>query len=128
MEPFRIPGFPRFWTADAILGVGGLLGALLAARAGALLGQGRTVLVARVLMAVAWLVVAVAPELAGWSIVVVSAGQFLYGYSIGVEDPNEMAYRQAVTPGALLGRARQIIRRMYARSGPRAMTRAVPDP
>lgn len=144
MEPFRIPGFPRFWTADAILGVGatvtvvaidvlvvdvlaatpleagtiravqflpyllvgllagalvdrwrkrsvivwtsagralvlaaipalrelgftgleygivlaiggvgGLLGALLAARAGALLGQGRTVLVARVLMAVA---------------------------------------------------------------------------
>ncbi len=43
-------------------------------------------------------------------VVVVAGGQFLYGQAIGVENANEMGYRQPVTPDALQGRMNTTMR------------------
>ena len=43
-------------------------------------------------------------------ILLVGAGQLLYGLAMGIEGPLEMAYRQGVTPGAMLGRTNATMR------------------
>lgn len=43
-------------------------------------------------------------------VALVAAGQFLYGLGMGIENANEMGYRQAVTPDELQGRMNTTIR------------------
>lgn len=84
-------------------GVGGLLGALMAARLGSDLGTGRVVVGARVTTAAAWALVALSTE--GWpGWLLLGLGQLVLGLSMGAENANEMGYWQAVTPDRLQGR------------------------
>ncbi|MFE4469387.1 MFS transporter [Leifsonia sp. NPDC056824] len=101
----------EYGLALAFGGVGGFLGALIAPRVGARLGAGRAIFVARALVVVPWLSLAVVPvDSAGAGIVLVAAAQFVYCLSMGVEDPNDTGYRQSVAPDAIQGRMNSTIR------------------
>lgn len=95
-----------YGMALSLAGVGGLVGALLAPAVGRRLGEGVVIVLSRLLCAASWAVVVLAPATGpGWvPVVVICSAQVLYGFSLGVEDPNEMGYWQAATPRALLGR------------------------
>lgn len=63
----------------------------------------------------AWAIITAVPagtdRNAHWFVLVlVAAGQFLYGFAIGIENANEMGYRQAVTPDELQGRMNTTMR------------------
>lgn len=94
----------------ALAGVMGLLGALLAPRMGRRLGEGNTVILARLLYPICWGLVALAPQDPIWGLVMLALAQSLYGFCMGFEDPNEMGYCQAVTPQQLLGRMHATMR------------------
>ncbi|MBM7829378.1 MFS family permease [Agromyces cerinus] len=103
-----------FGVALAFGGVGGFLGALFAPRIGMRLGAGRAILLGRALAIVPWLALAVLPIDAstdlGVLMPVVSAAQFVFGLSTGIEDANDTGYRQAVAPDAIQGRMNSTIR------------------
>lgn len=103
-----------FGVALAAAGIGGFLGALTAPRVGARLGAGRAILLGRSLAVIPWLVLAIAPLTAHggvWIVLaVVSASQLVYALAMGIEDANDIAYRQAVAPDALQGRMNSTIR------------------
>lgn len=93
----------------AAAGVGGLLGSSISTRVGLRWGAGRVVIACRALTPLAWAIIALVPAVdngstASFVIVMVAAGQFLYGLALGVENANEMGYWQAVTPDRLQGR------------------------
>lgn len=94
--------------------MGGFLGALVAPRIGARLGAGRAILLGRTITVLPWLAVAVLPLTAATSLAILipllAAVQFLYALSQGLEDANEMGYRQAVAPDSLQGRMNSTIR------------------
>jgi len=107
------------WAFGVVLtfgGVGGFVGALLAPGIGARLGAGRAILVGRVLVVVPWLTLAVVPLDASGGLVevvaIVSAAQFVYGLSMGIEDANDTSYRQAIAPDEIQGRMNSTIRTM----------------
>ncbi|GIE93729.1 MFS transporter [Paractinoplanes rishiriensis] len=90
-------------------GLGAVLGGAAANRCSVRFGPGRTMVATRVLMPLPWLLVAFAvPGPAGWAMLI--AGQFLFWIAMGVEGPNELAYRQSVTPDRLQGRMNTTIR------------------
>lgn len=97
-------------------GVGGFIGALIAPRVGARIGAGRAILLGRALVILPWLALAVLPLTAGSSmgvlLAVVSAAQFVYCFAMGIEDANDIAYRQAVAPDDIQGRMNSTIRTM----------------
>ncbi len=92
--------------ALSLAGVGGFAGALLAPALGRRVGEGPAVILCRALCLFAWLAIALAPaDGPRWAAVsVICAAQALYGFSLGLENPNELGYWQAVTPRAMLGR------------------------
>jgi MFS family permease len=97
----------------AVAGIATLVGAAVAPWAGRVIGAGRSIVVARVVYPVAWLLIA-ATALAGaggaGALVALFVAMALQGFVAGLENPNEMAYRQAVTPDALLGRTNATMR------------------
>lgn len=103
-----------FGIALAAGGVGGFTGALIAPRVGTRLGTGRAILLGRALVVVPWAVLAAAPLTAdsgvGMLLVVVAVGQFLYGLAMGIEDTNDISYRQAIAPDEVQGRMNATIR------------------
>jgi MFS family permease len=103
-----------FGIVLAMGGVGGFAGALLAPVAGRRFGVGGAVLTGRILSAVAWTAIVVLPlsEIASLtaSIIPLGFGQLLFGLGMGLEDPNEMGYRQAVAPDHMQGRVNASIR------------------
>lgn len=93
----------------AASGFGGVLGNLASTRLNRRLGAGRTVCVGQALSPLALVPLALAPVgPAGW--VLATAGQFLFGAGMGIDDPISMAYRQSITPDALQGRMNTTIR------------------
>ncbi len=99
----------------ASAGLMGFLGSLLSTRIGLKWGAGRTVIACHALMPIAWAIIALVPvDTSGhnkWiTIAVVAIGQGLYGLALGLENANEMGYRQAVTPDALQSRMNTTIR------------------
>lgn len=101
--------------ALAAAGIGGLLGALVSTRAGLRWGAGRMVVAAYALGALGWLVIAAAPTAATSServatVVVLAAGQLVWGISSGLSNANEMGYQQSITPDALQSRMGTTIR------------------
>jgi predicted MFS family arabinose efflux permease len=95
--------------ALAAAGVAGLLGALLSTRVGMRWGAGRVVIAGYVVMVAGWSLIAVVPG--GWmTVVLLALGQGLYGFALGLQNANEMGYRQAVTPDELQGRMNTTIR------------------
>ena len=104
----------EFGLALAFGGIGGFVGALIAPRVGARLGAGRAIFLARALVVVPWLALAGVPMTAASSgvvlVVLVSAVQFVYCLTMGIEDPNDTGYRQSVAPDAIQGRMNSTIR------------------
>lgn len=103
-----------FGVALAVGGVGGFVGAMIAPWVGSRLGAGRAILLGRILVVVPWLVLALAPLTAGSGVtvvlVVVAAAQFLYCLAMGIEDTNDISYRQSVAPDGIQGRMNSTIR------------------
>jgi MFS family permease len=101
-----------FGIVLAMGGIGGFLGAVLAGWAGRRFGVGGAVLAGRVLSALAWLAILVLPASDHIAILAIplGIGQFLFGLGMGLEDPNEMGYRQAVAPDEMQGRLNASIR------------------
>lgn len=103
-----------FGTALGFAGVGGFLGAVLAPWIGRRLGAGRAILLGRCLVVVPWAMLAAAPITASTGLAVLvallSVAQFIYGLSMGIEDANDIAYRQAAAPDAIQGRMNSTIR------------------
>jgi MFS family permease len=95
-------------------GVGGLLGAFLAARLGHAIGEGGAIVVGRALYPFAWAAIALSPAALDAGklapVVIVGAGFALAGIAAGIENANEMGFRQAVTPDRLQGRVNATIR------------------
>jgi MFS family permease len=96
-------------------GVGSLVGALCATSAARLLGEGTVIVLARSVCALTWVGIALAPSAPDsgtpWAtLAVLGVMQLVYGMTMGVEDPSEMGYRQAVTPRAMLGRVNSVLR------------------
>lgn len=97
----------------AAAGGAGLVGSMLAARIGTRWGAGGAVVATRVMMPVAWTIIALVPVAGGdpWiTVAALAAGQGLYGFAMGAENANSMGYRQAVTPDALQGRMNTTMR------------------
>lgn len=88
----------------ALAGVAGLAGAFCAPWIGRRLGEGNAVILARLLCAPAWTLVVLAPDQQWWSFAFLGLAQAVHGFSMGLDDPNEMGYWQALTPRNLLGR------------------------
>ena len=99
----------------AVGGVASLAGATFAARVGARFGSGPTITATRALYPIAWALVASAPtgdapHPPAAAVIVIFAAFVLYGFAGGVENANEMSFRQVVTPDALLGRVNGTMR------------------
>ena len=103
-----------FGVALAFGGVGGFLGAVVAPTLGARIGAGRAILLGRCLVVIPWAALALTPAGPDSSIlflvVLLASAQFLYGLSMGIEDANDIAYRQAIAPDAIQGRMNATIR------------------
>lgn len=96
-------------------GVGAIVGSLAATGLGARLGTGPAVIACYALMPVGWVVIALSPafETGGEraaTIAILAIGQFVWGVALGASNPNEMGYRQAVTPDALQARTNTTMR------------------
>lgn len=90
-------------------GLGGVIGAGLAGRIGLRFGVGRTIVAMRALEPLGLVLLAIAPiGYAGWAMA--GASQFLWWLALGTSGPNEMGYRQAVTPDRLQARMNATIR------------------
>jgi MFS family permease len=97
--------------AFAAAGVTGLLGALLSTRLGLRWGVGPVVIAGHLIMAGGWAVIALVPSGNPWiTVALLAVGQGLYGFALGIQNANEMGYRQAVTPDELQGRVNTTIR------------------
>lgn len=98
--------------ALAAAGVAGLAGSLLARRIGLSWGAGPAIIVSRALMPVAWAIIALTPAgAAPWIVIVqLAVGQAIYGFGMGAQNANEMAFRQALAPDALQGRVNATMR------------------
>lgn len=105
-----------YGVALAIGGVGGFAGAMIAPRIGSRLGAGRAILLGRILVVVPWLTLAVAPLTAasgtGVVLTMVAVAQFLYCLAMGIEDTNDISYRQSIAPDGIQGRMNSTIRTM----------------
>ena len=84
-------------------GVATLAGASAAPAIGRRIGVGPAIVWSRALYPLAWLLVAIAPQVAGGAAVLFVA-LAIHGAAMGVENANEMGYWQALTPDGLLGR------------------------
>ncbi|MBO0745429.1 MAG: MFS transporter [Candidatus Dormibacteraeota bacterium] len=94
--------------ADA--GAATLAGAFAASRLGRRFGEGAVIVATRLSYPVLWAVIAVAPLAGHIAALPLFAGMTLYGLAMGVENANEMGFRQAVTPGELQGRTNTTLR------------------
>jgi MFS family permease len=90
----------------ASAGVGGFLGALAATAAGRRWGEGNSIIVSRLLFVMAWGALCLTPvQLSSWAVVAyLCAAEVVYGFAMGMSNPHEMGYRQAVSPRGMLGR------------------------
>ncbi|TDE90841.1 MFS transporter [Occultella glacieicola] len=105
----------------AIGGTGALLGSLSAVRLGTRFGAGRVAIASMAVNGVGWAIMAIG--VGPWAgALLVGLGQAVLGYSMGTSNPNEMGYRQVVTPDHLQGRtnatARSINRAMVVVGAP----------
>jgi MFS family permease len=99
----------------AAAGVGAVSGTSLSTYVGQRWGIGWMMTFSRALFGPAVILIALAPagqqdELQVSALFMVVAGQFLYGFAMGIEGPLEMGYRQSVTPMHLQGRMNATMR------------------
>lgn len=93
----------------AATGIGAVFGSTGSAWFGHRLGVGPAIIACRWVAPIAYATVPLAGDSAG-GIVLLCAGQLLFGLSLGLDGPIEMGYRQSVTPPELLGRMNATLR------------------
>jgi MFS family permease len=102
-----------FGLLFAVLGAATLAGAVLAPRAGNLLGVGRTIVICRAGHTLPLIVIGVISS-PGISRPAAIAALFIalgaWGIIGGIENPNEMGFRQTITPAEFLGRVNSTVR------------------
>lgn len=117
LAPFALRGLGlsslMFGLLFTVLGAAMLAGAMLATRIGRLLGIGHTIVSCRVGYTVALITIALAasPRVAepvATAVAFVALG--IWGLASGVENPNEMGYRQTIVPAKFLGRVNSTAR------------------
>ena len=98
----------------ATAGIGAVAGSTYSPTVGIKLGAGKAICIARILYgpAVIFIIIAHPVHLISevGTIIMLMVGQFLYGLAMGVEGPNEMGYRQSVTPLQMQGRMNTTMR------------------
>ncbi|TCJ22881.1 MFS transporter [Nocardioides jejuensis] len=96
------------WVMGAVFGVGaagGVVGALLAARLGRLVGEGTLIPLSTVAIALGVVIWPVAPMLPLWlALVLMVASEFLLSFAILAYNITQVSMRQRVCPPRLLGR------------------------
>lgn len=98
-------GAAVFGILLSVVGAATLLGAGMAERAGQRWGEGRTIAVARIVYPIAWAAVATVTSLPhGVGISVLFVALAVTGTAAGLENANEMSYRQRAVVDELLGR------------------------
>jgi MFS family permease len=104
-------GFDAFalGVTYALGGVGGLLGASLSGWATRRFGAGPVIIAGRWLTPVACALIPLATT-GATGLAILCGAQFLFGFSLGIEGPAEMGYRQSVTPDRLQGRMNATMR------------------
>ncbi|TCO20514.1 putative MFS family arabinose efflux permease [Kribbella steppae] len=104
-------GLSAFWlgVTYAFGGIGSVIGATASGWVGRRFGVGPTIIACRWLSPLAYLTAPLAGDNAV-GIVLLCAGQFVLGLSLGIDSPIEMGYRQSITPAGLLGRMNATIR------------------
>jgi predicted MFS family arabinose efflux permease len=93
----------------ACSGIGSVAGATACGWVGRRMGVGPAIILCRWMCPAAYLLI----PLAGGDtlgVVLLCAGQLLFGISLGIDSPTEMGYRQSITPPELLGRMNATIR------------------
>lgn len=93
----------------ACSGIGSMIGATASGWLGRRLQVGPAMIAAGWLVPIAFLLVALAGS-DSVGVVLLCAGMFLFGLSVGLDSPIEMGYRQSITPAELLGRMNATIR------------------
>ena len=94
----------------AASGIGSIVGATLSGWFGRRLGVGPAIIACRWLTPLGYLLIPLAGGGIVETMVLLCAGQLLFGLSIGLDSPIEMGYRQSITPSALLGRMNATMR------------------
>ncbi|WP_078393746.1 MFS transporter [Shouchella patagoniensis] len=98
----------------AAAGIGAVAGSTYSPLVGIKVGVGKAISLARILYCPAVGLVVLAQPIHSMSemgtISMLMAGQFLYGIAMGIEGPNEMGYRQSITPLQLQGRMNTTMR------------------
>ncbi|CAG9619820.1 MFS transporter [Sutcliffiella rhizosphaerae] len=98
----------------AVAGIGAVVGATFSPSIGIKLGVGKAISIARILYCPAVVLIILAHPIQFISevgaIIMLMVGQFFYGLAMGVEGPNEMGYRQSITPLQLQGRMNTTMR------------------
>lgn len=92
----------------AIGNVGFLIGALFSRRVGRRLGMGPAICAGAVIWPLGMIVTGLAPGRA--PVVLLAAGQVLWGVGVGLFNLQSVSLRQAVTPATLLGRVNSVAR------------------
>jgi predicted MFS family arabinose efflux permease len=117
LAPFALRGLElsslMFGLLFTVLGAATLAGAMSATRLGTVLGIGHTIVVCRVGYTVALTAIGLAasPSIGApvaTAVVFVALG--VWGLVSGVENPNEMGYRQTIVPPKFLGRVNSTAR------------------
>ncbi len=96
-------------------GIATLVGASSASAAGARFGSGATITAGRAIYPLAWTMIAFVPtgtteQATPLAVALVFSGFALQGLAGGLENANEMSFRQGLTPDALLGRVNGTMR------------------
>ncbi|WP_424475415.1 MFS transporter [Oceanobacillus kimchii] len=98
----------------ASAGIGAVVGATYAPNIGIKLGVGKAISLARILYFPAVILIisaqSVQANMVTGTIILLMIGQFIYGIAMGIEGPNEMGYRQSITPLRLQGRMNTTMR------------------
>ncbi len=98
-------GAALFGFLLSTIGAATLVGASFAERLGTRFGQGATIAGARLIYPVAWVVVALVPSVEGpGGVILLFAALAAGGLAAGLENANEMSYRQQAVPDDVLGR------------------------
>lgn len=94
----------------AIGGIGGVLGGVLTSALSRILGEGRVIPVAAVVLGIALLITASAGVFTSISIVLLIVGDFVFGFAVLVFNITSVSYRQRICPPELLGRMNASVR------------------
>jgi predicted MFS family arabinose efflux permease len=101
---------PIYGLLLAAAGAATLVGAFAAPRLGRRFGAGAVIVATRLTYPLLWAIITLAPLVGHLAAVPLFTGMTLYGLAMGIENANEMGFRQTVTPDELQGRTNTTLR------------------